>query len=121
MALYRIGESGDKYNVSSFSPIEIYEKYLKTVPIVQQEIVRSYVRRVVNAQVKFSLATAFPDPWPQELDLIWNFANDKKLSAFILAYLVMEELILQENEWMCTKTNIQDRDFESNFYWRAEI
>jgi len=50
-----------------------------------------------------------------------GFCQDKKLAAFILAYIVMDYVISDNVNWACAKTNIQERDFESNFCWRAAI
>jgi hypothetical protein len=96
-----------------------YEMYKRKTSIAQRNQVRDYVAGVVAANDKFSIATAFSDPWPDALSPIWNYCHDKKMAAFILAYIVLDYLQNEDKTaWLCTKTNIQERDFDSNFYWR---
>ena len=119
MALSRMEENGSVYAVTSLPALDVYQKYLNHVLPTQQGATSAYVATVIGSHEKFSLATAFANPWPPELDSIWNFIQDETLAAFVLAYIVMEQLMAAPNKWMCTKTNIQDRDFATNFYWKV--
>lgn len=71
-----------------------------------------------DGQKRFSLATAFPEEWPSPLTPIWEFwGEDKLMAALILGCVVMDCLIDDEQNWMCFKTDLQDRGFDTNFYW----
>jgi len=39
------------------------------------------------------------------------------MAALTLGCLVMDYLIDDDLKWMCVKTDLQDRGFETNFYW----
>ena len=119
MPLSRMEESGAVHSVKNLPPLDVYQRYLTQAPQPLQAATQNYIASVIQGKNKFSLATAFSKPWPSELDNIWDFIQDEKLSAFILSYIVMNLLIADNDNWMCTKTNIQDREFDANFYWRA--
>lgn len=119
MALTRIDEKSNVYEVKAAPSVDgLYERYSKQALLQDQGSVKNYVEETIQNLEKFSLATNFGDPWPEELSSLYKFCQDEKLAAFLLASIVIDALIQSEHNWICTKTNIQDRDFASNFYWR---
>jgi hypothetical protein len=97
---------------------DVYLRYKNEVHPAVQDTITRYIDQKISKVNKFSIATLFPHKWPEELDPIYHLCRDEKLAAFVLAFIVMNHLIGDERRWLYTKTNIQERDFESNFYWR---
>lgn len=101
-----------------------YEQWKRLAPSIDQASARTCVGeildglKVVDGEKKFSLATAFPGEWPKPLASIWLFwGEDQMMAALTLGCLVMDYLIDDDLKWMCVKTDLQDRGFETNFYW----
>jgi hypothetical protein len=117
MSLTRIGQTGADHPVTHATTYELYQRYKREVPLSRQAVVINYISSQILLKRKFSIATMFPDPWPPQLGHLWEFCRDKTLAAFVLAYIVMDFLRSDSKHWFYTKTNIQDREFESNFYW----
>ena len=118
MTLSRMNDTGGVFRVKRAPEFDLYGRYKREAPPVARAAVAAFVAKKISEVPKFSIATLFPDPWPPELKPVWDFCLEPKLAAFVLAYIVMETLFYDSVEWKCTKTNIQERDFESNFYWR---
>lgn len=117
MSLTRIGQSGDDHPVTHPATYKLYLRYKRVVPQRDQAIVYNYISSRIAGEDHFSEATMFPDPWPPQFRYLWDFCQDKTLAAFVLAYIIMDCLQRDGNAWFYTKTNIQDREFESNFYF----
>lgn len=118
MALTRLDDKACTYPITKTPSVDgLYERYLQQVPQSTQDDATRCIDEKIHNVDRFSLATHFGDPWPDELESLYVFCKDEKLAAFLLASLVIDRLIHSEANWLCTKTNIQDRDFASNFYW----
>lgn len=118
MSLTKIDEKGNKYPVLTSPSFEnSYDKYQRDISREEQARVKTYIHEILSDKTKFSLATDFGDPWPDELSSLYKFCKDEKLAAFLLASIVIDVLIESRKDWLCIKTNIQDREFASNFYW----
>jgi hypothetical protein len=120
MTLKCIDNSGAAYEVKSVPGIEMYGRYKAKVREEVQDAVEAFIAEEIAKTTEFSLATQFPNPWPDELEPIYSFCNDELLAAYVLAGLVMENLIQAGEAWLYTKSNIQGRDFEANYYFRAK-
>ena len=104
-----------------------YQAYLRwklTAKQYDQKLARECVAHVLAdlkasaGQKRFSLATAFPGDWPPGLTSVWEYwGEDKLMAALTLGCIVMEYLIDDDHEWLCFRTDLQDRGFDTNFYW----
>jgi hypothetical protein len=101
-----------------------YEQWKRLASVGDQQSARTCVDevlkglKILDGQKKFSLATAFPGEWPPPLASIWEFwGEDQMMAALTLGCIVMDYLIDDDLMWMCFKTDLQDRGFETNFYW----
>lgn len=113
----------------TFEPIsspryDAYLRWKKTAPPSDQKLARDCVANALaslkslNGQKRFSLATTFPGEWPPGLASIWDYwGEDKVMAALTLGCIVIDHLINDESDWLCVKTDLQDRGFETNFYW----
>jgi hypothetical protein len=86
----------------------------------------SFIHERIAGKTSFSVASEFGGKnanWANTpLELIYfESGEDELLSAKILGVAVMEVLINHDQrDWICVKTNMQGREFESNFYFLRE-
>lgn len=96
-----------------------YDDFTKKLTPEELMTFRDYIRTVINETDKFSIATHFGNPWPNELLIVYNKISDTKLAVYYLAQTIQDYLIFTGDKWITTKTDIAQRGFETNFYWRA--
>lgn len=120
MALLKLMRSG------AFVEIRPPQKYRlqKTKMFTEQEFhtVSEYVAGKIEHVQRFSCATLFGGSWPEPLSLIWErFDQDETEASFFLGWLVIDTLVSDEALWGCSDFDLQNRGFETNYYWRRNV
>ena len=114
--LKQLTESGSVFSIRTLNG-DLKTLYKRTLG-KEFDVTRVYIRSVVKSQGGLSLSTHFSNPWPAELDPIFNETKDETQAAFMLCAMLMQDLIDSPDSWWCTKTDVTGRDLATNFYWR---
>ena len=67
---------------------------------------------------KFSVATHFNKWANTPMEKLYEAINDEKEAGRVLGVIVLNLVVETDQKWMCSKTNLANREFSTNFYWR---
>lgn len=122
--LHQIDDKGKFYKLHDLPYRGNYDRWLAKFGKAgfSLDAVKSHITERIAGLQKFSVATDFGGSWENTpLQSVYAVCrNDSEQAAFLLGRMVMDILITAEDSWLCTKTNLQDRDFAANFYWRSK-
>ena len=119
MTLIRLDETG-AHPVQRVPDDGRFRQYKRSAPQklqieVGKSIIETLGRIKHSGHTGFCLRTHFAES--SIIEHIYELYNDQAFSAQILAFAIMENLIIDTDEWRCAKLNMVDREFETNYYW----
>ena len=122
--LYQIDDRGRCYQVKDLPFRQTYDTWLAkfSAANISTDEIKSYMAENLAGLSKFSVATNFGGSWEgTPIQSVYTVCrNNPEQAAMLLGRIIMDVLIYAEEEWLCTKTNLQERDFTTNFYWRKK-
>lgn len=119
--LRKIDEKGRSYLLEKVPYEKNFEAWLEKISDSDFRELESFLTEEILGQDKFSIGVLFPQSrWDDTpLAILWQAIKDKESTGLLLGRIVLKILIEdKDNEWKCTSTNLQGRDFETNFYWK---
>ena len=116
---------GPVFHVKKVSHFEEYENMKAKMADSDFEAVWDFLESDLLGEKVFSCSTKYPmtnqKAWRGPLSKLFEaVGRNVEVTGYFLGLLVMDIVISSEEQWLCTKTNITKRDFETLCYWKQE-
>ena len=116
-----IDKSGKFYQLDTVPHFSNFRKHLRLFSKEVLVEIYQFIDRKLADTYRFSVATLFGGEWDYPIKHIYDvLSEDEREAGFLLGKMVMHRVIHHPAEWVCTKANMQGRDFDVSFYWRPD-
>jgi hypothetical protein len=126
--LKKIDAKGRLFDVREVPFYDEYRSRKLLIPHASfQVIVDRLEKDLDETEDGFSVGTRYPDgnmAWLTQGPFHVIYAamdKDPVQAGYLLGSIVMDVIIHRSELWLCTKTNVTKREFETNFYFRPGI
>lgn len=99
-----------------------YEEHERARELFQPNVydaIYAYVKTEVEKLHEFSLATRWPNPWPEEIMPIIDTIKDEDRAAYFLSALIQKSVMESEYEWTVCKVRLPGRERRSLYFYKT--
>jgi len=117
-------KGGKVFPVTKVSRTQEYRRMKAKISQVDFDAVWDFLESDINEDV-FSCGTKYSqanqEAWRGPLSKLFSaVGKDVVATGYFLGLIVMDLLISYDEQWVCAKTNITKRKFETMCYWRQK-
>jgi hypothetical protein len=117
---FYIDNKGKKTRREEIFYSEAFENNKLKLKPEDYERVYAYVKAEVDKLVEFSVGTRWPNPWPAELDPIYEAIQDEEQSGYFLSGLAQKAILESKYEWSTCKFRLYNRKKRTLYFYRTE-
>lgn len=122
--LTKIDNKGHAWPVKEVPYSEEYKSRLSRLNPGEFDEVWRFLKSELDAETgKFSVGTKYPNTnrvaWDGPLSYLWeSTGRDAEQAGYLLGIIMMDLIIQDADQWLCVKTNVTKRAFDTEFYFR---
>lgn len=100
--------------------VEEFERNKLLFSEVDYNDLYEYIKKEVSLLQEFSIGTRWPNPWPSQLDKLWEVLKDETKAAYFLSALVQKAVMEDKSEWVVSKVRLPGRERRTLYFYRTD-